>query len=43
MHVSSEVTKRKTVDSYYFMIISKCYDFHVLLCSEYVKSNFKTK
>ena len=27
--------KRKTVDPYCFIIISKCYDFHVLLYSEY--------
>ena len=35
MHVLCEVMKRKTVDSYSFIIISRCYNFHVLLCSEY--------
>ena len=30
-----KVVKGKTVDVYCFIIISKCYDFNVLLCSEY--------
>ena len=41
IHVLSEVMKRKTVDSCCF-IISKCYNFHVLFCSEYHQSNVKT-
>ena len=31
IHVLSEVMKRKTVDSYCFIVISKCYDLHVLV------------
>ena len=34
IHVLSEVMKRKTVDSYCF-IIYKCYDVRVLFCSEF--------
>ena len=41
MHVLSEVMKRKTVDSYYFIISSKFYDFHVLLCFEYHQKQFQ--
>ena len=33
--ILSEVVKRKTVDSCCVIIISKCYDFHVLFCCEY--------
>ena len=29
IHVLSEVMKRKTVDSYCFIVFSKCYDPHV--------------
>ena len=35
IYVLSEVMKRKPVNSYCFIIISNCYDFHVLFCSEY--------
>ena len=39
--VSSEVTKRKTVDSYCFIIILKCYYFHVVsFFVNAIKSNF---
>ena len=35
IHVLSEVMERKTVDSYCFIVISKCYDLHALFSSEY--------
>ena len=41
IHVLSEVMKRKTVDSYCFIVISKCYDLHVLFFLNTFKSSFK--
>ena len=42
IHVLSEVMKRKTVDSYCFIIISKRYDFMFYSVLNTTKSNFKT-
>ena len=41
IHVLCEVMKRKTVDSYCF-IISKCYNFMFYSVLNTIKSNFKT-
>ena len=43
IHVLSEVRKRKTVDSCCFIVISKCYDLHVLFFLNTIKISFKTK
>ena len=43
IHVLSEVMKRKTVDSYCFIVISECSDLHVLFFLNTIKSSFKTK
>ena len=43
IHVLSEVMKRKTVDSYCFIVISKCHHLHVFLFLNTFKSSFKAK
>ena len=43
MHVLPEVRKRKTVNSCCFIVISKCYDLHVLFFLNTIKSSFKAK
>ena len=43
IHVLSEVRKKKTVDSCCFIVISKCYDLHVLFFLNTIKISFKAK